>query len=153
MPVFHDSENISGLLPDGDYKFCIVQITMKISSGPATAGSEQFEVTFEIEPSGKPLREQLIDHKSCHWKWDVLIKSCGISLIKGEPYDLRESKAAELGIKWVNLVGRRGWCRLTSEAGSRDVAKKYNRIGTFYTDKERLEPRLIEAKDEDDVPF
>lgn len=152
MPVFNDSENIPAVLPEGDYSFCIVGMRCKISAGKTTAGCEVFEMDLEMEPSNKGVMEFLIDHKSCLWKWDVMLKSCGVKLQKGEPYDLRKEVATQSGIRWINPIGLRGWCRLIQEPSSRDPKRMFNRVAVFYTDRPKLEPREIETSEED-TPF
>lgn len=156
MPTFNDSNNIPALLPEADYVFCVVGFDCMISKGKETGGSDLFEVELEIEPSGKTVYERLIDHKSTSWKIDTFLKSAGIQLKKGESFEFREDKAKSLGIRWINPLGMRGWCRITVEpyiktnADGSKQEKKANKIAMFYVDKPKLQPREIV---EEDKPF
>ena len=155
MPVFGDSNNVPPLLPEGDYVFCVVGFECKISQGPKTRGSDQFEVELEIEPSGKKVNEIMTDHPSCSWKIDTFLKASGIKLAKGAAFEFRQDVALASDVPWVNPLGLRGWCRITQEevpAKENRKAFTVNRVGTFYTDRPKLPARVIEVPEED-KPF
>ena len=152
MPVFNDSNNIPELLPAGDYVFCVVGFTAGFSTGPKTQGADKYELELELEPSGKTITENLIDHASCAWKIDTFLKSSGAKLAKGEPFEFIKSKAESAGVKWINPIGLRGWCHVVvEEYNKRDGTKgKGNKVSVFYVDKPKLEPRAIETEE---TPF
>jgi hypothetical protein len=153
MPKFNDSENIPALLPEGDYVFTVIGFECKISQGAKTRGSDQFEVEITIAPAGKRVIETLTDHPSCDWKIDTFLKSAGIKLAKGESFEFRKDMAEKSGVKWINPLGLRGWCRLFVEEYEKNGQKrKTNNVATFYTDKAKLEAVVIEVP-EDEKPF
>lgn len=155
MPVFNDSDSIPALLPEGDYVFWVAGLECKISNGKKTCGCDQFALELRIEPTNKPVYETLTDHPSCSWKIDTFLKSAGVRLAKGEAYDFREEVARASGVKFVNPLGLRGWCHLIEDTLPPKPDRKpltINKVGVFYTDKPKLEPKAVEGKDEN-TPF
>jgi hypothetical protein len=159
MPVFNDSSNIPPLLPDGDYVFTVKAFEIAISQGAKTRGSEKYELDLAIEPTGKPVFENLIDHPSTNWKIDCFLKSAGVTIAKGERYEFRQDVAKDSGCRWVNPIGLRGWCRLSQEQlpprdnkpGEKPMT--INKVAMFYTDKPKLAPVRVEQPEEEDKPF
>jgi hypothetical protein len=158
MPTFQDSDNISNVIvPDGDYVFCCTGFDASISSGGKTAGADKFslDLALEVPGQGATVYENLIDHPSCAWKFDVFLKSSGVRLVKGEQFDFRRSVADNLRVRWINPIGLRGWCHITTEEYTPKAGgekKKKNKVAIFYTDKQKLPPRVIEQAEED-TPF
>jgi hypothetical protein len=150
MPVYNDSDNIPPFLPAGDYVFCVVDFDIKISTGGKTSGSEMYEMELEIEPHTNKVRENLIDHPACAWKLDTFLKCSGVKLTKGEAFEFRKDVAESKGVRWINPIGLRGWCRVGTQPGSKDPTKTFNNITTFYTDKEKLPAREMP---EEECPF
>lgn len=141
MPVFNDSNNILPLLPDGDYIFEVSDFECKLSKGAKTSGSDKYELELTFE-TGNRVYESLIDHPSCAWKIDTFLKSAGVKMAKGESFDFREDLARANGVRWVDPIGLRGWCRVGSiELPPKDgrPALNVNTITTFYTDKPKIE--------------
>jgi hypothetical protein len=154
MPVFQDSENVVTLVPDGDYVFCVIGFECKLSTGPKTRSSDQFDFELEIElaKGSSKCFCTLIDHDSCAWKIDTFLKSSGAKVGKGEAFEFREDLAAEKGVKWINPLGLRGWCRLGAREYTRTgetTKRKVNEVVSFYTDKPKLAPREIELPEEE----
>ena len=153
MPKFNDSENIPPLLPEGDYVFCVTDFDSKISQGAKTRGSDMFELTLAIEPTGKQVYDNLIDHSTCGWKIDTFLKSAGVKLAKGESFEFRQDLANANAVKWVNPLGLRGWCRLVQEELPPKEGRKaltVNKVATYYTDKAKISARVVE---EEEKPF
>jgi hypothetical protein len=160
MPIFGDKDNLppQELLPEKDYKFKVVGMEFGFSTGPSTAGSEEFKVKVQIEGKPRTIVERLIDHKSCDWKIDCFLKSTGIKLAKGEAWDFRKDTADGMGGRWINYMGLRGWCRVIVEEYKHKASgeqRKTNKIGTFYTDKEKLPPdaEMQAEKEKEETPF
>jgi hypothetical protein len=152
MPVFNDSENMIPVVPEGDYIFCVLNFECKISNGPKTRGCDQFEVELILESSGKKITEYLTDAPTTSWKIDTFIKCAGVKLAKGEKFEFRQDLAGD-GVRFIDPIGLRGWCRVTQEevpANGQRKAFMANKIATFYTDKEKLAPKRIA---EEDKPF
>jgi hypothetical protein len=152
MPTYTDAPpKTFTVLPEGDYIFHVTNFEIGISTGGKTSGSEKYQVTLEIEGKGADLDETLIDHPNTIWKVEAFLKSCGVVLKKGEPYEFRKDKADETGIRWIDPIGMRGWCKLTHEPYTTKAGKNItvNRVALFYTDKEKLPARKIE----DALPF
>jgi len=153
MPKFTDAENkIYTLLPEGDYKYMVTDWEIGISTGPLTAGSEKYTAKFTlIDHPGSELRETLIDHPKTGWKIDTFLKSAGIRPGKDEVYEFNQRVAEESGVRWINPIGLRGWCKLIQEdyVTKAKVVIKVNKIAIFYTDKEKL-PQVIS---EEEIPF
>jgi hypothetical protein len=149
MPIYTDSENKAfELLPEGDYRFCVTEFGITISSSGKTNGSEKYTAKLEIEPSGNTVTEFLFDHKSTIWKLDCFLKSIGVQLKKDEPYEFKRDVAEEKRRRWINPVYMRGWCRIVQEpyTSKKDNSQKMgNKVAIFYTDKEKLPPRPVEA--------
>lgn len=160
MPTFKDA-TAPVLLPEADCIFCVVQFDIGISTGAKTKGSENYEMKVEIEPTGKILKETLIDHPSTDWKIDCFLKSAGVQIAKGETFDFNETVATGSNVRWIDPIGLRGWCRIIQEtltgrnpeevaaikAGSRK-ATVVNKISVFYTDRPKLPARVIEKEEE-----
>lgn len=156
MPVFKDSNNIPPLLPEGDYVFCVVEFDSKISNGPKTRGSEQYELTLEIEPTGKRVFEILTDHPSTNWKIDCFLKAAGVKLAKNESFEFREDVARSSNVTFVDPLGLRGWCRLIQDQlppREGKSAMTVNKVQVFYTDKAKVERRPMEETPEEERPF
>lgn len=142
MPVYTDQTNKPALLPEGDHIFEVTKFECGISNGGKTSGSDKYEVTLRIEPQGNTIKENLIDHESCAWKLDCFLKCCGVTIAKGERYEFRQDLAAANNCRWINPVGFRGWCRVIQEHYTTKDGKPgtSNKLGIFYTDKEKLAP-------------
>jgi hypothetical protein len=151
MPVFKDSENQKPFVPPGDYIFRVVDFEIGISTSQKTNGSEKYELEVELEGQGKKVQTLLIDHESCAWKLDTFLKSAGVQLRRGEAYDFRKDRAEATGVRWVNPIGLRGWCKVGTKPGLKDPSKTFNEIEVFYTDREKLHP-VVEVPEEDQ-PF
>ena len=174
MPTYNDSDNIEQMVPEGDYKFTVVQFDEGISSGAATAGSTMYKLKLEIaliKPGtrGPTVYENLIDNSKTAWKIDTFLKSAGIKIPKGTSFEFDKSAAAMKGVAHVNPYGLRGWCRLLVDDYQ---GKKKNKVAMFYTDKEKLardtsvappapvpfsepeaDPAPVTGIDDEDVPF
>jgi hypothetical protein len=149
MPKFGDAENKVMMVPEGDYVFCVIDFESKISSGGKTSGSDMYAVTLEIEPKGSRCFENLIDHPSTGWKLDCFLKSCGVKLGIGEGFEFNETLAKNNGVRFIDPMGLRGWCRLNVEEYPVGSGKKKNRVEVFYIDKPKLPARLIEQAEEE----
>jgi hypothetical protein len=113
MPVFTDQQNKKFSVPDGDYVFCVTDFESKISAGGKTAGSEMYGLTMEVEGHNVRVVSNMIDHPSCAWKIDTFLKSCGITIAKGEAYEFNKDIADSKGVRFVNPIGLRGWAKLS----------------------------------------
>lgn len=147
MPTFKNAENVVAVLhPEGDYQFEVVKLEVGQSTGANTNGSDKYELTLRIEPTGGRVFETLIDHPSCDWKIDCLLKSAGIVMATNESFEFDPERAAAAGVAWVDAVGLRGWCKLIVEEYTPNNApagapkKKKNKVAVFYTDRPKLAP-------------
>jgi hypothetical protein len=143
MPKFNDSNNIPALLEDGDYIYTVTEFSSKVMQAGKTSGSDAYEMTVKIAPTGKPIPVLLIDHPSCDWKIDTFVKSAGVQLAKGQGFEFIKTRAEHSGVPWVDPIGLRGWCHVSVKTipanppkypNTRDV----NEVAVFYTDKEKL---------------
>jgi hypothetical protein len=150
MPVFNDSENkVSVLHEEGDYIYRVAALKCGVSAGGKTNGSDTYELSLLIEKSGGTVFETLIDHDATAWKIDVFLKSAGVTIPNGAAFEFDRERAENVGVRWVNAVGLRGWCKLGVETVTdRDGKPKMengkpklrNRVAVFYTDREKLAP-------------
>jgi len=149
MPTFKDSDNLVRFVPEGDYIFTVTGFDQAVSAGGKTAGCTKYELELEIEIAngarGPRVFENLIDHESCDWKIDTFIKSAGVNLAKGVPFEFTKDEADANGVQFVQPLGLRGWCRLIVEEYPTNSGKKRNKVATFYTNKPKLAPRPIAA--------
>lgn len=160
MPTFNDSENMVQLVPEGDYRFKVVQFDEGISSGAKTAGSTMFKSKLQIELSkpgeqGPTLFENFIDHSATAWRIDTFLKSCGVKIPKGAAFEFDRETAIRKKALHVNPYGLRGWCRLVVEdykPSNSTQTKQKNKVAAFYTDKEKL-PRDASIAAPAPVPF
>jgi hypothetical protein len=151
MPQFNDSENKTfELLPPGDYVFQVTEFEIGISNGGKTSGSDKYDMKLAIDKGDGvfvEVRENMIDHPSCAWKIDTFLKSAGVDIKKGDAFEFRQDVAQDKDVLFVDPIGLRGWCHIKNEAGTNDPTKKFNKVSTFYTTKEKLPP--IRIGDED----
>lgn len=154
MPVFNDAENREfKIIPETDAIFCVKEFSCGLSTGTKTRGSPNYDAELEIEGHGVVIPLQLIDHPSCNWKIDTFLKSANIQLRKGEKFEFQEDKAKEEGVRWINPIGLRGWCNVIIDNYIKDgKERKSNKVGTFYTNMEKL-PAIVPEVSEEDVPF
>lgn len=144
------------MVPAGDYIFCVVGFECKISQGKVTRGCDQFKLELEIEPKGSICLEDLFDHANTGWKIDTFLKSANVKLPKDSSFEFREDTAKDKGVPWINPLGLRGWCRLIEDEymkSGETTKRKTNRVDSFYTDKPKLERRVIVAVPEEERPF
>src|SRR5580692_8792833 len=112
MPQFNDSENKLMASKPGDYILRVLSFDKKLSKGAKTAGCELYEMKLGVEQNGSVVSEMfdnLIDHDSCHWRWDVFMKSCGVKIAKGESFSFDATDAAQQNIRHIDIRGLRGW--------------------------------------------
>lgn len=159
MPTYTDNTAPRyEMLPEGDYIWTVEDFNIGLSQSAKTAGRENYKVQFKLEsPDGLKsgaCQETLIDHPSTIWKLDCFLKSGGIVLAKGEAYEFNASKAKAAGIRWVDPMGLRGWCRVIVEEfdkKDRSTGKptgekgRSNKISVFYTDKEKIDRAIKET--------
>ena len=154
MPTFNDSEPKKfEILEPQDIRWQITEFEIGISRGAKTAGSDEYNITFMAEDTGVSWKEKIQDHPSTAWKIDLLLKSGGVKLAKGQSFEFREDLAHQKGLLWVNPIGLRGHGRVKVEAYAKTSDKpghptgRSNRMDIFYTDKgvlPRVEPPAAE---------
>lgn len=166
MPRFNDSEaKVFEVQPEGDYILRVIGFEIGISKRGNTAGSENYEIEFQIETKSGRVWETLIDHELTAWKIDLFLKSADVALAKGEAFEFDKERAKANRVTYVNPWGLRCWARLIVDDYN---GKKRNKVSVFYTDKQKLAPvRPVEAEpaavpagapavaadNEDDIPF
>lgn len=148
MPQFKDSENKQLSSPPGDYILRVLSYDKKLSKGAKTAGCELYELKIGVEKNGavvSELYDNLIDHDSCHWRWDVFLKSCGIKINKGESYTFDADDAAQQEIRHIEIRGLRGWATIGMKP-SQTVGQpsKFNEVVSWITNREKLAPMVAE---------
>lgn len=160
MPQFNDSENKLLASKPGDYILRVLSYDKKLSKGQKTGGSEMFEMKLGVEQNGAVVSElfdNLIDHPSCHWRWDVFLKSCGVKIAKGENFSFDRDDAAQQNIRHIEIRGLRGWGTIAMKKPQHvgDVPK-FNEVVAWITNKEKLTPIERQVEPEDDsseIPF
>lgn len=156
MPVFNDSENMPGLVPEGDYIICVEKFESGIQTGGKTAGSEKYDLTFSIDGGGR-VYETLIDHPTCNWKIDCFLKSAGIQLRKGQAFTFNKSEGTN-AMPFINPLGLVCSVKLIvdeySTKADPNTKKQKNKIAIFYTDRTKHPRRTVAASAaEEDIPF
>lgn len=148
MPVFKNQENkVNILLPPGDYIYTVVNYESGLQTGTGkTAGSPFWELHLEITDTKKQtatVYERLIDHPSCDFKIDTFLKSAGVQLDPGAPFEFDERAAIESGYQHVDVIGLRGWCSLLVDEYDRKGGgtAKRNKVSAFLTNRPKL-PRV-----------
>ena len=155
MPTFNPkAEQPTYELLTGNYPFEIVKVENKISKGPRTNGCDTREITLDFYRDDSfsekvaSIRDTLIEHESCDWKFSVLAKCVHFLVAEGEAFDIAED--------WY---GYRGWAHCAPEA---DKVKKdengkpmmWNRIRAYIATKNALTPRILPtASETDDAAF
>lgn len=142
MPTFKGKENMppQELLPKGDYPFEVVDWGRAISKGKSTRGADTYELKVRVNDTNT-VYETLIDHESTDWKIDCFLRCTGVELKVGQSFEFGEDPGQ------VNPKGLRGWCAVVVDEyipEGKTIAKKKNKIGTFYTDKPKI-PRRVET--------
>lgn len=146
MPKFDDkAEQPKFTILNGDYPFEIIKVENKISKGAKTAGSEVRTVEmafYEDDTFANKLatiKDDLIDHPACDWKFSVLAKCVHFTVMPGEAFDVNN--------QWR---GYRGWAHVAPEPDRQDPKKEWNRVRAFLTDKKAIPAREV---GEDEIPF
>lgn len=180
MPVFQDQDNREFIVvPPGDYVFRVARLTCGTSNGAKTRGCDQYDLELLLEGTGAVVFDTLIDHRDTSWKLDVFLRCCGVRLPRGAAWDFNQRRCQQKGWHWVDPDGLRGWAKITQEPvmqkdprtglytmpkiGKDGQALMRNRVGRYYTDREKL-PRHVEpasaqepvsaaADDDDGMPF
>ena len=145
MPTFNDSEaKVFKVLPAQDIRWQIIGFEIGISNGNKTRGSEEYSIEFLAEDTGVSWKEKIQDHPSVAWKLDLMLKSGGVKLEKGQAFEFREDVAIEKQVLWVNPIGLRGhghvkvekWAkRGEDEKQPSKWTGESNKMDVFYTDK------------------
>lgn len=146
------------ILPQGDYIFCVREMTCGIQTGGKTNGSDFFEMELEIEGKGATVREKLIAHDSTGWKINNFVQCAGIVIPEGGEFEFRQDIAEQSGCTWVNPIGLRGHCALVVETYLKRTdtegkpTGKSNKVAVFYTDRPKLLPnealRVVASPDD-----
>lgn len=156
MPTFNDSEAKQFSVNPGDYILQILGFDKKISHGAKTNGCDLFEIKVGVEVDGRvvcEIYESLVDHESIIWKWDVMLKSCGVKIAKGESYTIFKPDATD-SKRFIEIRGLRGWGTLRMKppktAGEQS---KFNEIAAWITNKAKLEPVRFKEEEHEEEPF
>lgn len=150
---FKNSENIEFVLKKpGDYPVEIIGYKFGLSKD----GDAQIELKFStvdpktLEPdatSGKG-QERLTLSEKATWRVDTFLKCCGVvvpmdSEVEFDPDEMEKPENA--GKFFVDLRGLRGWASIINEQDQNKPDRKYNKIGTWYTNKPKLPRRIYPA--------
>lgn len=164
MPTFKTPEppKERKVMPPTDIVWQITKFEIGIAAtkGP-TNGCEKYTVEFFAEGHDVRWEEELYDHETCLWKVNAMLKSGGVKLIDGEPYEFPKDIAESKGVRWINPIGLRGHGRTKlekypkrGEPTERTQMSKWTgekvRMDIFYTDKPAL-PRVEGTEEEN--PF
>lgn len=163
MPTFQDKNQVEFKpLKPGDYQFTVIEFEVGISNASGiTKGCESYDMKLEI--AGRRVRETLFDVSGlspvddkgkrsvefCQARLDCFLKCCNVVLKPNEAFEFREDVAKEKGVRWINPLGFRGWCRVKNEPDRKDPNKLWDRIDWYYTDKEKLTPVPVADPDAD----
>lgn len=146
---FKNSENIEFVLKKpGDYPVEVIGYKFGLSQ----AGDGQIELSFttidpkSLEPapdSGKG-RERLTLSEKAAWRVDTFLKCCGVVVpidaeVEFDPDEMEKPENA--GKHFVDLRGLRGWVSIVNEPDKDKPDRKYNKVGTWYTNKPKLPKR------------
>ena len=151
MPTFDpNAEQPTYELLNGDYPFEIVKVEEKISKGVKTSGCAVREVTLEFfrdesfQSKVASVKDSLIDHPSCDWKFSVLAKSVHFPVQANVAFDVDNG--------WI---GYRGWAHVSPEPDSkgkkddRGNVLNWNRVRSYIVGK-ALAPRPQPTDDDAD---
>ena len=152
MPKFTGAKEPVFFVKQGDYVFCVVGMTIKVSQGARTAGSEQYEVKCQVEGSDSHFYDTLTVHESCIWRLENFLKSTGNELKPGEDWSFDEMEAQRNGWRYIKPLGLRGHVNLRVEEFPEDSKRFQNKVTAYLVGKPKLPPREI-AEPEDDIPF
>ena len=147
MPTFNDSENRLMHQPAGDYVFTVVGLEKKLVSSGKNAGAAMDALKLEITSKKgdvSTLYDNLIDSPKTAWKYDVFIKSAGVKLAKGQPFELTDDPQAPTDI---NPLGLRGWCHVRLVEYPPNSGKMKNEIEVYYTNREKLPSVEVQTED------
>src|SRR4029450_503655 len=142
MPIFRDAEPTGTIVPEGEYVLSVKRFEQNLSTGAKTKGSDMYEVVFEIEPGKGQCIERLIDHPSTDWKIDLFLKSAGVQLTKGQPYEFNLERAKAKNARWVNPLGLRCWAHVVIESYEKrggGVGRK-NAVAAFLIGNGKVPP-------------
>ena len=149
MPTFDpNAEQPTFELLNGDYPFEIVKVEEKISKGAKTSGSAVREVTLDFYRNETftekvaSVRDSLIDHPSCDWKFSVLAKSVHFPIKAGESLDID-----------AGWLGYRGWAHVAPEPDKTDKTKSWNRVKSYIVGKQIVPRAQPTADDADRAAF
>jgi hypothetical protein len=129
----------------GDYPFEIVKVENLISNGPKTRGSDTREISLVFFRDEKfteqiaNVRDTLINHESCDWKFSVLAKCVHFDVLDGQDFDVDDD--------WL---GYRGWAHCAPEPDKKDKTKSWNRVRVYLCDRKPIAPRAIPTSDDAD---
>ncbi len=155
MPKFTNQEAVLWLSPPGDRILRIIGIDKGLSTGAKTNGCTQWRLKLFVEPTvnypGSNMNETLIDHESLHWKWDCMLKSCGVKMELNEEYTFDADEAAQENKRHINLIGLRGWATISYQEPKVTGDKpKYNQVAAWITNKEKLDRYVPEGQSNPD---
>lgn len=148
--VFTDAEPISmELIPPGDY---LVEIKEAKFSIDPKSGRDKMELKCLVTMKGgsEGLKSYVWEHitftPEMAWKMDTLLKCCNVKVVKGQEVDITAGF----------LIGLRGMVKIANE---KYQDKTYNKIKTWYTDKQKYarvvqqpEPEPADTISEEDLP-
>lgn len=142
---FRDSDNLVMLIEPGDYVLEVVGYELKLS----TKGDPQIEVdVVNVDPKtldripGKStkFKDTLTLSEKAGWRVDTFLKSCGIQIAKDAEVEF-DPEQRDDGKVFVDLRGLRGWALVGQEPGTKDPTKKFQKVVTWYTNKEKIARR------------
>jgi len=156
---FGDRENFSQEIPKGEYIFEVMSVEFGTQAKGKTAGSDtaELKLLFTDPKDGKKVgqfTETLIFAASMAWKLDVFVKASNL-LINGKS----PAKDTQVEFTAETLIGLRGYCLVDSEPSTTNPEKKYSRVKTWITDKQKLPkaapaaPAQSQADGEEDASF
>lgn len=156
---FTNQENLEFLLLAlGDYPLEIVGLSFGLSQGGDTKvelkiANIDSKTLEEVPGKSTRFRENITLSEKAAWRMDTLLKCCGVDVKPGEVLEFdpdERQKAIAEGKRFIDLRGLRGWGAVGHEPDKNNPQKKYNKVLTWYTNKQKLPKR--EYPPYDDTP-
>jgi hypothetical protein len=143
---FTDQENKEfTLLDDGDYPLEVVGYAFGVSG----SGADQVKLKLspldpalmEV-PKGAPVFQDMLTlSERAAWRADTFLKSAGIVVPVGADVEFDPSQRKRPGCFFVDLRGLRFWARVGREESEKQKGKFFQKVVTFYTNKEKIPKR------------
>ena len=112
-------------LPEGDYNFSVDHYERAEFNGsekiPPCHQANVFLNILLPDGNAVQIRDQLILHTKMEWKLSSFFASIGL-----------KKKGERVQMKWNQIAGRKGRCKITLDQDNKNPDRKYNHVRTYY---------------------